>query len=167
MLLIAENMIEGKRYAKVYMFALLTISLMNSLIYSFNFSVLVFIYISIKSFISTQQKFRIKTMAKILSEWVIINVLAVMASSIIVLPQIMLVLDTTRAAAHLNDNFFLYILETTLNIVTPNFLVINGFRLSYGMEISSFVSYIGIPLIIYGFIHSKKIEPSLSFKTTK
>ena len=127
MLLIAENMIEGKKYARVSMFALLTLSLMNSLIYSFNFSVLVFIYISVKSFFSTESELRIKKAISVVLQWVIINVLAVMASSIIVLPQIMLVLDTTRAAAHLTDNFFLYILETSLNILTPNFLVLNKY----------------------------------------
>lgn len=167
MLLIAENMIEGKRYARISMFALLTLSLMNSLIYSFNFSVLAFIYISVKSYFYTKSDLRFKKVTKVLFEWVVINVLAVMASSIIILPQIMLVLDTTRAAAHLTDNFFLYILETTLNILTPNFLVLNGFRLPYGMEISSFVSYIGVPLVVYGFIQSKKMEQSHNFKTAK
>ena len=164
MLYLAEDLIINKPKTRIYMIILLTISLMNSLIYSFTFSVIVFTYIAIKRFILSETKVEIKKILSWTLEWTLINIASLIAGSIIIVPQIAFLLGSTRSPIQTLDNPFLYALETTLNIISPNYSVLDGFRLSYSLEISSFASYLIVPLILFGVFNFKYFKQIKEFK---
>lgn len=156
-LLIAENILEHKKYARIAMSFLMAISLMNSLVYTFNFTVLVFIYMTVKRLTESKNALKLKGVLFGALEWIYINILAVLLGSVIVIPQLILTLSSTRSVMHGMSDVFRYAMETTMNMLSPQYAVVYGFRIVWGMQISSFASYLVIPLIVYGLLKSKRL----------
>lgn len=78
---------------------LLIVSLFNSVIYSFNFTVLVFLYLSIKRSFLLGRKSNLKDWLVWVKEWVVVNLFAVASSSLVIIPQLIHILDSSRQRA--------------------------------------------------------------------
>lgn len=95
-----------------------------------------------------------------------INVFAVLSSGVIVIPQLIQLMNSTRSSHIDFANTLIYIVESLHNVIAPQVAVIDGLRIPYAMQVNSFASFIVIPMILYSLIKKDVFSDNKNWQTS-